>query len=231
MIVDQGLSCWEAAKRLNALGRASRTSAHWTNTNLKWMLQRDCLSGTWVFARRGQRSLPISIPPILSAERHEQLRRALANQSTGSRPSSRPYPLSGMVFGVCGQPYNGSHQHGRTRQYECRTNDAKYEGTGRRCHDKRINADWLEQVVWTEVTKVLSDPERLLALAKQYQSKAGRRRVAAADLPRQIEAAKAKRTNLMLAAAGLGPDAIKDAVAEIQRHIDELERMQEQAQA
>lgn len=231
LVVDEGLSCWEAAKRLDALRRASRTGTRWTNTNLKWMLQRDCLSGTWVFARRGANPTPISIPPILARERHDQLRRTLSAQSTGARPSSRAYALTGLVFGLCGEPYNGSHQNGRNRQYECRTNNSKYDGTGRRCHDKRINADWLEQTVWAEVMKVLSDPEQLFRMARQYQAKARKTRSAPGDLSLRIEAAKRKRTNLMLAAAGLDAGAIKDAFAEVQRQIDELERMHEKAEA
>jgi len=234
MVIDDGLTCWEAAKRLNALGHFPRKQARWTNMNLRRMLQRDHLAGTWTLRKDG-REIPISGPAIIDTDRMTLLRKTLDVSAT-IRPGNRVYPLTGRVTGLCGQPYNGTYRPDRNlRQYECRTNDAKFDGSGRRCWCRRVEAGWLEQTVWGEVAAVLSDPERLLELAQQYLDlRSGEIRAEAdqiGNLDRRIAEAKRRRTNLALAAASTGPEAVADALAEVTREIDTLEQMLRQARA
>ena len=98
-----------------------------------------------------------------------------------------------------------------------------------------VDADRLDDTVWTEVAKVLSDPDRLLGLAQQYlDMRGGELREEAdqlTDLDRRLTIAKRRRTNLALAAADAGPEAITDALAEINREIETLEEMRQQANA
>jgi len=85
------------------------------------------------------------------------------------------------------------------------------------------------------VSKVLSDPERLVELAQQcLDLRSGELRAEASQigsLDRRLAEAKRKRTNLALAAAATGPDAIADALADVNRDIEALEQMREQARA
>jgi site-specific DNA recombinase len=238
LVVDERLSCWEAAQRLNALGHSPRNSARWNNVSLRWILRRnEHLAGEWVLRKAG-REIPIRGPAIISAERLRELRKAL--QSTAKvRSRNRVYPLTGRVFGGCGVPFNGLYRddrgHRNQRRYECRYNDAKFDGTDRRCYCRRVDADWLDETVWTEVAKVLSDPDRLLELAQQYlDMRGGELREEAdqlTDLDRRLTTAKRRRTNLALAAADAGPEAVADAIAEINREIETLEQMRAQARA
>jgi site-specific DNA recombinase len=197
----------------------------------------DHLAGEWTLRKAG-REIPVRGPAITSAERLRELRKAL--QSTAKvRSANRVYPLTGRVFGTCGVPFNGLYRndrgHRNQRRYECRYNDAKFDGTDKRCYCRRVDADWLEETVWTEVAKVLSDPDRLLGLAQQYlDMRGGELREEAdqlTDLDRRLTMAKRRRTNLALAAADAGPEAVADALAEINREIETLEQMQEQARA
>jgi DNA invertase Pin-like site-specific DNA recombinase len=237
LVVDEGLSCWKAASRLNALGYFPRHSARWNNVSLRWMLKSTHLAGEWVLRKAG-REIPVGGPEIISAERMAQLRKAL-DATAKVRRGNRVYPLSGRVFGGCGVPFNGIYRndygHWNQRRYECRYNDAKFEGTGKRCYCRRVDADWLEETVWAEVSKVLSDPDRLLKLAQEYLDMRGNELRAEASqigrLDRRIAEAKRRRTNLALAAAASGPEAVADALAEINRDIEALEQMQEQARA
>jgi DNA invertase Pin-like site-specific DNA recombinase len=238
LFVDERLSCWEAAKRLNALGHSPRNSARWNNVSLRWILRRnEHLAGEWVLRKAG-REIPVRGPAIISAERLGELRRAMAATSR-VKHGSRIYPLTGRVVGGCGSPYHGLYRNGPdrrdARRYECRYNDAKFAGTERRCYCTMVDADWLEETVWTEVSKVLSDPERLLGLAQQYlDMRGGELREEAdqlTDLDRRLTTAKRRRTNLALAAADAGPEAIADALAEINREIETLEQMRAQARA
>src|SRR5215216_7902993 len=68
LVVDEGLSCWKAAPRLNALGHLPRHSARWNNVSLRWMLKGTHFAGEWVLRKAG-REIPIRGPAILSAER------------------------------------------------------------------------------------------------------------------------------------------------------------------
>jgi DNA invertase Pin-like site-specific DNA recombinase len=146
MVVDDGLTCYQAARRLNALGHFPRKQARWTNQNLRRMLQRDHLAGSWTLHKDG-RDIPIQGPAIIDADRMALLRKTL-DVSTTIRPGNRVYPLTGRVVGLCGQPYTGTYRPDRNlRQYECRTNDAIHNDSGRRCWCCRIEAGWLEHTV------------------------------------------------------------------------------------
>jgi DNA invertase Pin-like site-specific DNA recombinase len=238
LVVDDRLSCWEAARQLNAPGYPPRNSARWNNVSLRWVLKKnEHLAGEWVLRKAG-REIPVRGPAIISAERLHELRNALAETSR-VKYRGRVYPLTGRVVGACGSPYHGLYRSGPdrrdARRYECRYNDAKFNGTDRRCYCPMVDADWREETVWTEVSKVLSDPERLLELAQQYldlrSGELGAEADQLTDLDRQLTTAKRRRTNLALAAADTGPEAIADALAEINREIETLVPMRAQARA
>jgi DNA invertase Pin-like site-specific DNA recombinase len=237
LVVDERLSCWEAAPRLNALGYRPRHSARWNNVSLRMMLKGGHYAGDWMFRRTG-REIPIRGPQIIDAERMHDLRKAL-DATSRVRGNNRVYPLSGRLFGLCAVAFNGVYRddygHRNQRRYECRYCDPKFNGTGKRCYCQRVDADWLEVTVWAEVSEVLSDPDRLLELAQQYldlRSEELRTETdQIGDLDRRIAQAKRKRTNLALAAASTGPEAVADALAEVNRDVEALERMREQARA
>jgi DNA invertase Pin-like site-specific DNA recombinase len=240
LILDDRLTTWGAAARLNALGLFSRKGHRWTATHVRRILQRDHLAGEWVM-HASEGDITIKGPPILdddrgrAADRMRELRKVL-DETAFVKPGLRVYPLSGRVTGPCGQPYAGTYRPDRDlRQYTCRTNEALYNGTGRRCWCPKVEANWLEETVWGEVTRLLRDPDRLLGLAKQYMDlRGGEMRVETtqiSDLDRKLAAAKRRRTNLALAAADTGPEAVADALAEVNRDIDALDEMLRQARA
>jgi hypothetical protein len=121
------------------------------------------------------------------------------------------------------------------RRYGCRYNDERFDGTGKRCHCRTVEADWLDATVWEEVAALLRDPERLLTMVQQYldlgdtQMQVDAQQLSRVD--RSLSDAKRKRSNLALAAAATGPEAIAEALTEINRDIEELEKMREQARA
>jgi site-specific DNA recombinase len=201
------------------------------------MLKGKHFAGEWVLRKAG-REIPIRGPAIMSTERMAKLQKAL-DSTAKVRSGNRVYPLTGRIFGACGVPFNGVYRndrgHWNHRRYECRYNDTKFNGTDKRCYCRRIDADWLEATVWAEVSKVLSDPERMLELAQQYLDlRSGELRAEAdqiGSLDRRLADAKRKRTNLALAAKVSGPDAVAEALAQVNRDIETLEQMREQARA
>jgi DNA invertase Pin-like site-specific DNA recombinase len=234
LALDDGLTCYQAARRLNALGHFPRKGGRWTNIALRRLLRRGHFAGEWTFHKDG-RDFTIRGPEIITAERLLELRKVLDSTAT-VRPGNRVYPLTGRVTGRCGQPYTGNYRPDRNlRQYECHTNHARFNGTGRRCRCPRVEADWLEETVWAEVAKLLADPDRLLELARQHLGlRRGEVRAEGqqiSDLDRKLAEARRKRTNLALAAAATGPEAVADALAEITRDVEALEQMLTQARA
>jgi DNA invertase Pin-like site-specific DNA recombinase len=239
LIVEKQLTCWETAKELNTLGLRPRKGTRWTNTSLRHVLKSSHLAGDWTLRKHDLdgtlREFTIRGPQIITPDRMRELHQAL-DATARVRPGNRVYPLTGRVTGLCGQPYTGSYRADRgLRQYECRTNQTVFNDTGHRCWCPRIEAGWLETTVWAEVEKALSDPERLLGMAREYLDQRGREMHSEADqlrsLDRRITEAKRRRTNLALAASDIGPEAVADALAEITSQIDELERKREQAHA
>lgn len=172
-LVDRRMTTWQAAAELNVLGQHPRRSLRWTHHNLRrLLLDARGLSGRWPYRRAGRadrlagEEILVEIPAILTAERHEMLRSALANSSTGPGATARKtsYLLVGRIHSACGASMHGIHRRDRdTRAYRCANDRAEaYE----RCVCRRCNADSIETVIWSEVVSVLTNPERLLALAQ-----------------------------------------------------------------
>ena len=102
MVVDQGCSAYEAAKRLNALGKGPRRAARWSHQNLRRVLLDETIAGRWKWGKQSDRveTVTVPIPPIIDVDRFDDLQRVLALTATGPqerRPrlsSHRPCQLS-----------------------------------------------------------------------------------------------------------------------------------------
>jgi hypothetical protein len=201
------------------------------------MLKGSHLAGEWVLRKAG-REIPIRGPAILSAERMTQLQQAL-DSTAKVRPGNRVYPLTGRIFGACGVPFNGIYRndrgHRNHRRYECRYNDPKFDGTDKRCYCRRVDADWLEATVWGAVSDVLSDPDRLIEMAQEYLDlRSGELREEATQIGNLDPAPGRGQAQAHQPRAGrrdYWPDAVADALAEVNRDIEALEQMREQARA
>jgi DNA invertase Pin-like site-specific DNA recombinase len=172
-LVDRRMTTWQTAVELNVLGLRPRRAPRWTHHNLRrLLLDAKGLSGRWPYRRAGRANrvagdeIVVEIPAILSAERHEMLLAALANTSTGPGATARKtsYLLVGRIRSACGGSMYGIHRRDRgTSVYRCINDRTEAH---ERCTCRRANAGAVEAVVWSEVTSVLTNPERLLALAQ-----------------------------------------------------------------
>ncbi|MFE0135208.1 EF-Tu/IF-2/RF-3 family GTPase [Streptomyces sp. NPDC059037] len=110
------------------------------------------------------------LDPIFTAEEIRALGAALARHRRGSNqgPHGRVYPLSRRVFGLCGLHYTGAEiSTCSVRFYRCTgKNESQTKSGGCRC--SRIDANVLEPCVWREVRELLSDPDRLRAMADDW---------------------------------------------------------------
>ena len=250
LVVDEGQTTWQAAATMNALGYSPRKSKHWTHVNLRRLLLDARISGTWDYGRPAGRSTSapgvnsVPIPEIITKERHAQLTDTLMMTSTGPRTEGMFYLLSkGLLLGACGAKMYGVYRKDRdTRQYACNNSRSEIRnrnggGGGEKCGCRHLHAEQVEPLVWAEITRLLSDPSQLMKLAAEYLSARGDQMVGEKDdsvkIDRQIAKLERARTDRATAAlkAGLAPDLLVAAIAEIDGDLAELRRRAKQLAA
>lgn len=172
LVLDHGLTTGQTATRLNALGLTPRKVALWTGWNLRTCLTRGQWGGTWTFGKPGQQTFPVpvtqAVEPVLSPERWAALQAWLQATAT-SRGIRGDHPLSGRLVCSCGVTMYGMSRSGRKRRYHC--SHAKGGASNPRnrglCHEPTILADAADSAVWAAVLDLLTDPDRLLAMARE----------------------------------------------------------------
>ena len=108
-------------------------------------------------------------PAIITREEHAAIKAQLKrNRELSPRNQKYQYLLRGYIYcQECGRRYHGIPQNGRT-YYWCRGKTAlAYD---KRCHNRSVKADLIEQRVWDAVSDVISNPDRLVAAYKAEDS-------------------------------------------------------------
>jgi len=239
MLVDQRLSTLETARALNAAGIIRRKGTPW-NANSVWNLVRDttCLSGTWTYRRTDHRQsrktlgppITMSVPPILTPERHEALLAVIAARSWSRRQVHYPWLLSGVLVSPHGRLMWGRVSARGVRNYACPGKIAADGGGGGGCGCNPVHADDLDAAVWSAVASALSRPEQLVALAEEQAERtvaaeaAGTEDIAAIDRRiARLETAAGERLAQALA-AGVDPRVAATASAAFSGQLDQLRR-------
>jgi DNA invertase Pin-like site-specific DNA recombinase/transposase len=189
LIVDEGFNYGQTAKALNALGLFNRSGGPWDGANLHLRLRHTALDGFVTYRKTtgyganktkvwedgtpvyGE-SIQIPVPQLLPAERVTALRAAMKRlEPKNARHANEAYPLSKRIHGSCGHVYVGNMARTsyNKRGYVCQGGLAFYVPNKEdRCNDARLDADAVEQAVWEQVVKLLSDDRRLRALAQDW---------------------------------------------------------------
>jgi DNA invertase Pin-like site-specific DNA recombinase len=252
LIVNHGHTTHTAAAELNSRRLLPRKAARWDNVLLRSMLSRESLRGvqtwakpprdTWSRPARGERGhmttgryggpVEMRIPAVLSEDQWTRLQAVLGASSTPTPiRSPEPFLLSGRghqrLWAPCGSVMTGLHQDRRRRVYRCMRRFKQGD-----CDCRRVGADLLELTVRTHLIALMSDPDRLSgAMHAWLEPEPVTAVTTAEDLDARIQAVEAKRTNIILAAAELGPEAIKDAVREVELELETLVRRRELRQS
>ena len=112
--------------------------------------------------------ITIEVPAIVSEDTFELAARRLAeNRRFSARNSKEPSLLMGLAAcQSCGYAYYRTSTRTAKRKiyyYRCLgSDDYRYEG-GRVCDNKPVRADYLDEVVWGQVTALLADPNLVQA--------------------------------------------------------------------
>jgi site-specific DNA recombinase len=121
-----------------------------------------------ILDRPAEQWLQIPVPALVSEQTFQLAARRLAarrladNQRFAARNTKVPSLLQGLAACEgCGYAYYRTSTRTSTRKlyyYRCLgADDYRYPG-GRRCANLPVRADYLDQVVWEHVTRLLADP-------------------------------------------------------------------------
>jgi len=196
-LVNDRVSCNEICRRLMAnyipapkagthwgrttVGRILRNPAYYGETYANKILCVEPRNGTtenkrYKKTRRELRpkedwiELPDATPPIISKELFDYAQQQLeSNQAMAPRIQKHKYLLRGLVWCKwCGRRYHGEPEHGY-RYYRCSGRNKLLSPIT--CRNQRLQADYLEELVWGKVKEVLLNPELLVVeLERMRQS-------------------------------------------------------------
>ncbi len=115
----------------------------------------------------------IDVPALVSEELFGAVQSQLGEnrQRRRDRPGGGHYLLQGLVvckrcgYGCYGKPVSRASAKGRVHYayYRCTGSDAYRFGGQRLCWNKQIRTDILDASVWEDVSRLLSEPERVRA--------------------------------------------------------------------
>lgn len=146
-VVEDGLSVYESARRLNGEGVTTRRGLRWSRGNLRALLRSPRLSG-----RSTRSGHPVEVPTPLSPAEFAALQEALDRGSGRYAPGGEPseYPLSGRLFDPEGHHWVGGRRKG-VRWMHCHLHPsyAPENGPGPCGWDERrwVKADRVEAAV------------------------------------------------------------------------------------
>lgn len=179
-LVDDGMSCLAIATKLNSLHIPTKYDNCWSRTVVHKILSNPAYTGVTTYKQGDSIELPNITPPIIEKAVFEAAQRQLrVNFEKAKRNMRRQYLLHGHIrCHQCGKPYRThitiQHRKYNTyeyRRYACSSAAGKSSSFSvAHCHNKGWMADKLEDLVWTQIEHILSNPGLIIAeLEKQRQ--------------------------------------------------------------
>jgi site-specific DNA recombinase len=116
--------------------------------------------------------IPDATPAIISIDEFNATQEELKKPKSRSGKALVPYLLCGHVFcAYCGSPMSGSLMNRKWRYYYCRKTLPEY-AIPHKCDQRYVRADSVEQDVWLKLSKLVKDPELVLAELRQRREQA-----------------------------------------------------------
>jgi len=180
-MVATGKSFVSIARNLNercipTKGSTSVARKHWHSLTIRRMIKNSSYIGRTYFGVTSRLNKAKTIihpqdkwillekvtPPIISEELFNQANIELDKPKVASGHPKNEYLLRNHAFcAICGKPLVGHCLGKKYRYYQC--NSARpYENHGKKCNALYIRANDLEDLVWSKVMEVLSNPEIIL---------------------------------------------------------------------
>ena len=194
-----------------------RNGKGWRNTSVRDVLCNPAYKGTQVVniyqnCTRIPKEIPegaiqIQLPAIVDATLWGIAQERRNNNKHLQPPRNGQWLLQGLITcGLCGYGFRTEVTHSR-RQYGCRGR-LKYthiDGSPR-CASPRLDAEWLENQVWSRIEAIINDPNKLESLLKETIESLKNRE---ADLSARIQPIEQRLALMAEQKARLADDWIK----------------------
>lgn len=243
LVVDSKWSAVQIADHLNALGvptsyvkdglagrRRRRVSGLWTPSRIYAMLVEPIYRGVHYYGRHAKKPREIierQMPAIVSPEVWEAARRQLSTNRImlSCQNAKRDYLLRGLIkCAICGLTYVGGAGLGRHPSYYRCTGQTRYRGRlDGRCPSRRVQADQIEQVVWSDICRFIADPGEVLEqMQRQLSSQVKDKRAIEVDAERLDKAVAKKAREREVIVRLLREEKI--SYQEAETHLQEIAR-------
>jgi len=188
-LVNDGMSTTAITHRLRALNAPTKLGKPWIRQTVLGILKNPAYTGkTFAFTTMNHKrfskdrkewiEIPDVTPGIISQDAFDAVQKQLEiNRQNAKRNTKREYLLQGHIFcRQCGRRYWGwvttTQAKGKRyiwRRYRC-CGSVKMYSPVNRCHNKSWSANTLEPLVWSQIERVLDNPELIIAeIEKQCQ--------------------------------------------------------------
>jgi site-specific DNA recombinase len=178
--IAQGSTLYAEAQRLNTEGIASpghryrakprKHGPSWIHSTLARIVDQNAYSGTHrVKTKNGEieRKVPAIVDPALQ---ERAIARLTENKQYSGGNRVHNYLLRGLIVCErCGVIYVGfpaKKDHYRYHKYACTRWKKRYEQRAMELDCPRVSGNWLEGIVWADVTQFLENPGEVLERAR-----------------------------------------------------------------
>jgi DNA invertase Pin-like site-specific DNA recombinase len=260
LLVNRGKEPYEVEDLFNAEGHPGPSGRGWPRGSLRYVLTTQAVQESRRVFRnpKGRRTrlnadgtprfgetVVIKLDPVFSPEQLVRLNVALARTARGSRAEAEAiHPLSEHLISECGAHRTGVSKTGRSqaRVYRCTGTRAR---EGVKCDCAQIDAEAVENKVWSEVCRLLEDPVRLERMAEDWlgmiEGSEVNYETRLKELDEQIEEQEAIIDATSEAAArrakrkGLDRNATQEAIAratrDLEANLESLESLRDETRA
>ena len=172
-----GWSCVRIATEFNSLGvptsyrrdgrgvRGKRTQGLWRSGRIRNLVVNPVYKGLLQYGRRstkpnGREVISASVPPLVSEDVWNAALSTLTRNRAMPRNSCHAYLLRSLIrCAVCGLSFCGTWTRGP--RYRCNGSMAHRGPFEGKCIGASIKGEHLEDVVWSDVSRFLTDPDEL----------------------------------------------------------------------
>jgi len=150
----------------------------WVDSGIRFILINPIYKGTLIVNRKCHianinkidmsKAIVIKVPAIVSESVWSMTQNRLGRNKKIKPPRKNKWLLQGLITcGLCGLSYQGRYQDSKNRCYACRGRlKASHTDGSPRCYGPILNADWLEDEVWTKIADILQNPDKLGAVIR-----------------------------------------------------------------
>ena len=240
-----GWTCPRIASEFNSLGiptsyrrdgrgvRGRRTQGLWRSGHIRNLVVNPVYRGVLQYGRRSSRPngrsvISASVPPLVSDDVWNAAIATLKRNRAMPRNSCHAYLLRSLIrCAVCGLAFCGTWARTAPR-YRCNGSMAHRGPLSGKCIGASIKGEHLEDVVWSDVSRFLSDPNDLVGELLAESSDQGAQAAAEAERASLIDARSAaqhrrKRAIDLYTRGKLSDDEFDAIAADVERELRVLD--------